>query len=226
MAIAAQEKDIDTRVADFSDMIKGMIMEGRLFSVFKNQMELIRERSRYENDDELRDYLINESIILIEKVCSVVLRCESCHVKYRFRHCKNPIENNQRIHALELTCDGCGECYTFSEDRERVSYFNWNILRKVDDLRRRSRGFTVKVCLGGLYKSALLYIYNDRKPILWIDAYQITKADTVQQYWECSKAFLKQMKLNESTDEECIEIEGGKIYTFTGSRYASILHVV
>jgi hypothetical protein len=227
VAIATPEKDYDTRIADYTDMIRGMINEGKLFSIFKCQMKIIRDISAGDNDDELRDYVIYESINVIEMASNNVLKCQTCQEKYLFRHCKNPGEYNEVVHAIELTCDGCGDCYTISEERERVSYFNWNVLKKVDDLRRRSRGFTVKVRFGGLNKPALLYVYNDEeRPVLWIDAYQITKADAVQPYWDCAKTFVKQMKVGKVTDEECILEEGAKAYTLIVSSDDVILQVV
>ncbi|GLI09305.1 hypothetical protein YDYSG_53370 [Paenibacillus tyrfis] len=224
MEIATRKKDYDSITADYTDMIKRMIKEGRLFSVFKTQMEVIRNASNDNKDNELRDYVISESINVIEAVCNDVLRCRRCHEKYLFRHCKNPTENNEMIHAIELSCDYFGDCFTLSEDRTRVSYFNYNVLKIVEVLRRKSRGFTIKVRLGGMYIPALLYVYNDEeKPILWIDAYQITNADVVQIYWDSAKALVKQMKLGKLKAEDCNLVEGVKSYVLTISRDSKVV---
>jgi hypothetical protein len=204
MVLAVLEKE-NAQMTDFRRFIYSKIEERKLLSVLKLLMKIIRDSTK-EDEDDFRDELIKGIMEILEDACNSVLKCENCSTLFRFRHCKNPRDHQtDAIHAIELTCDGCGDYFTFAEDREHVSYFNFNVLRKVDNLRRSGRGLTIKVTLGGLCESALLKVNDGERPVVWIDAYRVFKAEEVQMYWERARAIIKRIKLNTSYDDKFVD---------------------
>ncbi|TLS49306.1 hypothetical protein FE782_25980 [Paenibacillus antri] len=214
MVLATFEKD-NAQLTEFRILIYNKIKDGKLLSVLKLLMKVIRDSTK-EDEDDLRDQIIEDIMGILEDASISVLKCENCGTVFRFRHCKNPRDHQAGvIHAIELTCDECGDYFTFAEDREHVSYFNFNVLKKVDVLRRRGRGLTIGVTVGGLVEPALLKVADGERPSVWIDAYQVFKAEDVQMYWERSKAIIKRMKLNTSNGDKCFRVEGGVVYALT-----------
>ncbi|MGX4583047.1 hypothetical protein [Paenibacillus chitinolyticus] len=209
------EKENHAQLADFKKLISEKVQQGKLLSVFQLLMKMTRDLAE-EDGEESGSEFIDDLINLLKDVCSSVLRCRNCSTVFRFRHCKNPRNHqNDEVHAIELTCEGCGDHYTFAEGRERVSYFNFNVLKKVDNLRRGGRGLTIKVTLGGLVGPALLKVNDGERPVVWIDAYQVFKVEEVQVYWERAKAIIKRMKLNTSNGDKCFRIDDGIVYLLT-----------
>lgn len=209
------EKESNTQLTDFKKLISEKVQQGKLLSVLQLLMKLTRELSEEEGED-FRSEFIGNLMKLLKDACDSVLRCRNCCIVFRFRHCINPRDHqNDEIHAIELTCEGCGDYFTFAEDRERVSYFNFNVLKKVDNLRRRGRGLTIKVTLGGLVEPTLLKVNDGERPVVWIDAYQVFKAEDVQMYWEQAKAIVKRIKRNTSLDDKSFQVDDGVVYALT-----------
>lgn len=138
--------------------------------------------------------------------------CNKCNLTYKFRICTGLSYKNDN--AIELTCEGCGDCYAHSEKRSHFTYLNFGAWREVDNLRKRSRGFTISYRLISSSKKALLFIYDDKeiRPEIWINGYRVFKAEKVRSYWYYSKELIKEWKKNEEIQATCIRNENGKIY--------------
>ncbi|OKP82148.1 hypothetical protein A3848_29490 [Paenibacillus sp. P32E] len=215
MLLTTLEKESNAQLTDFKKLISEKVQQGKLLSVLQLLMKITRDLTE-EDAEDFRNEFIGDLMELLKDACDSVLKCRNCCTVFRFRHCKNPRDHqNDEIHAIELTCEGCGDYFTFAEDRERVSYFNFNVLKKVDNLRRRGRGLAIKVTLGGLVEPALLKVNNGEWPVVWIDAYQIFKAEDVQVYWERAKAIIKRIKLNTSNGDKCFRVDDGVVYSLT-----------
>lgn len=215
MLLRTFEKESNTQLADFKKLISEKVQQGKLLSVLKLLLRITRDFTEEDGED-FRSEFIGDLMELLKDVCGSVLRCRNCCTVFRFGHCKNPRDHqNDEIHAIELTCEECGDYFTFAEDRDHVSYFNFNVLKKADNLRRGGRGLTIKITLGGLVEPALLKVNDGERPVVWIDAYQVFKAEEIQMYWDRAKAIIKRMKLNTSSDDKCFRVDNGVIYALT-----------
>lgn len=210
MSLTTLEKEGNVQLTDFKKLLSENIQQGKMFAVFQLLMKTTRELSE-QDDEDFRSEFIVDLMEFLKDVCNSVLKCRNCCTNFQFRHCRNPRDNqNDIIHVIELTCEGCGDCFTFAEDRTSVSYFNFNVLKKVDNLRRRGRGLTIKVTLGGQIIPALLIVKDhSERSVVWIDAYQVFNAEDVQLYWERAKAIIKREKLISSNEKSCIQVEDG-----------------
>ncbi len=89
--------------------------------------------------------------------------------KYQFRHCSNSLDQ-EPAHAIELSCDECGDYYTYCEDRDEVSFYNSHVLKKVYNLRIWGKRIKIKLSYHGLSGPAILTFKDAREtPTLWID---------------------------------------------------------
>ncbi|MEK3852663.1 MULTISPECIES: hypothetical protein [Paenibacillus] len=211
MTLMTTEKEKQFQIADYKNLIEKLIKRGSLFTLFKFQTEMIRELTA--DDPDFTQNRIVDFLIILKEVTDDCLTCTKCHQPYNFRICTGL--SYEKDNAIELTCNGCGDCFTHSERRSHVTYFNFEAWREVDNLRKRSRGFTISYRLSYSPKKALLYIYDNKeiRPELWINGYQIFEAEEVKSYWDYSKGLIKQWKKDEELQSACIQIENAKIYT-------------
>ncbi|WP_249860005.1 hypothetical protein [Paenibacillus konkukensis] len=178
------------------EILKKKIKNGRMFQVFRSQVGFMRRLTAGETE-EVRNTFIAEGIALFREACRAVLKCSLCQEEFQFRHCRNPGKAGGTVHAVELACACCGDVFTLAEDRERITYFNSFVMKKVDSLRDRSDRLAVKVCMGGLSEPALLCVYqDDRRPVLWIDVQQFRRPDAVQPYWTQASDIVERLELD------------------------------
>ncbi|MNW56908.1 hypothetical protein D3C74_346650 [compost metagenome] len=212
LTLMATEKEKQFQISDYKKLIEKIIKEGSLFSLFKFQTEMIRELTADDEPDFTQKRII-DFLSILKEVTDDCLTCTKCHQPFNFRICTGL--SFEADNAIELTCNGCGDCFTHSEQRSHVTYFNFEAWREVDNLRKRSRGFTISYRLINSPKKALLYIYDNKemRPELWINGYRIFETEEVKSYWNYSKDLMKKWKKNEEPQAAFIQIENGKIYT-------------
>ncbi|MDR9852045.1 hypothetical protein RJP21_00360 [Paenibacillus sp. VCA1] len=200
------------RIIEYKNLIRKLIKRGSLFALFKFQTKMIRELT-VDDEPDFTQKRIVDFLSILKEVTDDCLTCAKCQEPYNFRICTglSYIKNN----AIELTCKGCGDCFTHSEKRSHVTYFNFKAWREVENLRKRSSGFTISYRLSFAPKKALLYIYDNKevRPELWINGYQIFEAEEVKNYWVYSKGLIKQWKKGEEIQLAFIQFEKVKIYT-------------
>lgn len=211
MTLMTTETEKQFQISDYKDLIGKIIKEGSLFSLFKFQTEMIRELTADDEPDFTQQRIV-DFLGILKEVADDCLVCKKCNQTYNFRICTGL--SYKKDNAIELTCEGCGDCYTHSEKKSHVTYFNIEAWKEVDRLRKRSRGFTICYRLINSTKKALLYLYdnNEMRPELWINGYRIFETEEVKSYWHSSKELIKQWKKNEDLQSSFIQIENGRIY--------------
>ncbi|KOR87545.1 hypothetical protein [Paenibacillus solani] len=200
------------RITEYKNLIRKLIKRGSLFALFKFQTEMIRELTADDEPDFTQKRIV-DFLSILKEVTDDCLTCMKCQQPYNFRICTGL--SYEKDNAIELTCSGCGGCFTHSEKRSHVTYFNFETWREVENLRKRSRGFTISYRLSYSPKKALLYIYDNKemRPELWINGNRIFEAEEVKSYWDYSKGLIKQWKMNEELQPVFIQIENAKIYS-------------
>ncbi|WP_019638855.1 hypothetical protein [Paenibacillus fonticola] len=212
MTLMATRKEWKLQITDYKNLIEKLIKRGALFSLFKLQTEMIRELTAADEPD-FTQKIIADFLSILKEVTDDCLTCSKCQQPYTFKICTGL--SYEKDNGIELTCNRCGDCFTHSEKRSHVTYFNFEAWREVDNLRRRCRGFTIIYRLIHSPMKAFLYIYDKKeiRPELWINGYRIFKAEEVKCYWDYSKGLIKQWKKDEELQSSFIQVENGKIYT-------------
>ncbi|MGF7049458.1 hypothetical protein J2T13_003969 [Paenibacillus sp. DS2015] len=210
MTLMTREKENEFQMVDYKRFIKKMIEKGALFSLFKQGTMMIRDMTS-DDTPEFTQEMIVEFLNLLKEVTDDCLNCPKCYIVYAFRVCTGLSYDHNN--AIELTCGGCGDCYSHSEKKVCESYFNIMAWKEVDNLRRRSKGFTIVFRLGGPNK-ATLCVYNDKgkRPEIWINGYQIFEPEVVRMYWNSSKELIKQWRLGKDLEVSYTQTENEKIY--------------
>ncbi|OCT15809.1 hypothetical protein A8709_09270 [Paenibacillus pectinilyticus] len=214
MTIAALEKCQTELTTNYEGFVKRKIQEGKLHDLFKFQMQVIHQITNWKDESEKID-IIDHIITIFKEACQELVICQNCAQPFNFRHCKNPSETEQGYrHVIELSCNDCGDYFTIAEGREVVTHFNWNVLGIVENLRRRSRGFTIKYTLANLGNPALINIPNNGgRPVVWIDGNQVLRKEDALKYWERAKSFLKGGKKQTDIPElQWYETEEAKVF--------------
>ncbi|MCG7379917.1 hypothetical protein MH215_23220 [Paenibacillus sp. ACRSA] len=211
MTLMTNQKKKQFHISDYKNLVREIIMEGSLFSLFKFQTETIRTLTT-EDEAEYTQQRIVEFLNILKEVADDCLLCNKCNQTYKFRICTGL--SYKEDNAIELTCEGCDDCYTHSEERSHFTYFNFEAWREVDNLRKRSRGFTISYRLSSSPERALLLI-NDNKemcPEIWINGHRVFQAEEVKNYWNYSKELLKKWKKNEEIQAEFTRKKNITIY--------------
>lgn len=164
--------------------------------MFKFQTEFIREQSTGESEGFVQEMIV-DFMEMLKQVADEHLTCPKCNKVYKFRVCTGL--SHEHDNAIELTCEGCGDCFSHSEKSNYLCYFNCHAWREVDECRRRSRGFTVTFTLGGLREKAAIVFYDDvsKRPELLINGRRVFNPAEVRGYWEHSKLIFKQLRNGE-----------------------------
>ncbi|MFD1773886.1 hypothetical protein [Paenibacillus rhizophilus] len=205
------ESEISQALQDYKQLAERLVRKGSVFSLFKLQTELIRKHSSGD-DEELVQEMIFDFMEILKQVVDENVTCPKCNKPYTFRICTGL--SREHDNGIELTCEVCGDCYSHSEQRELVTYFNINAWKEADHLRRRSRGFTVTYTLESLAAKAVLFIYDDmlKRPELRINGHRVFDPAEVKTYWEHSKRIIKQWKNGEEIIEESSRVGDGVFY--------------
>lgn len=211
MSQAVIESAFSQFIQEYKKIAESMIKKGLLFTLFKLQTDYIRKQSTGSDEDFVQDKIV-ELMELLKQVADQHLTCLQCHTAYKFRICSGL--SREHDNAIELTCEVCGDCYSQSEKGEYVSYFNFHAWRQVDELRRRSRGFTVNYTLGSLPEKAVLIIYDDKlkRPELRINGRRVFDPEEVKCYWEYAKRIVRLRKNGDRVDKANYQIREGFCY--------------
>ncbi|WP_340015221.1 hypothetical protein [Paenibacillus sp. FSL K6-1318] len=205
------KKENHIHISDYKNLVRGIVKEGSLFSLFKFQTEVIRKLTADDGTDFTQQRIV-DFLNILKEVADECLLCNKCNQTFKFRICAGL--SYKKDNAIELTCEGCGDCYTHSEERSHFTYFNFEAWREVDSLRKRSRGFTISYRLSSSPERALLLI-NDNKeirPEIWINGHRVFQAEEVKSYWNYSKELIKKWKKNEEIQAEFKRKENITIY--------------
>ncbi|MEF2969102.1 hypothetical protein V3851_25290 [Paenibacillus sp. M1] len=212
MTIMITEKEKQFQIADYKNLAEKLVKRGSLFALFKLQTEMIRVLTA-DDEPDVTQKRITEFLGILKEVTDDCLTCPKCQQSYIFRICTGL--SYEKDNAIELTCNGCGDCFSHSEKKSHAIYFNFEAWREVDNLRKISRGFAISYRLIDSPKKAFLYIYDkkDTRPELWINGYRVFNSEEVKSYWEYSKGLIKRWKKDEKIQLSFIQIENAKIYT-------------
>jgi hypothetical protein len=212
MILMTTEDGKQLQITEYKNLIEKLIKRGSLFALFKFQTKMIRKLTADDGPDFTQKRIVDFLNILKEVTDNFII-CTKCNQPYNFRICNGL--GYQEDNAIELTCNRCGDCFTQSEQKSHVTYFNFEVWREVDHLRKRSRGLTISYRLSYAPKKALLFIYDNKemRPELWINGYQIFKAEEVNSYWSYSKKLIEQWKKDEELQSVFIKVENAKVYT-------------
>ncbi|WP_145409784.1 hypothetical protein [Paenibacillus xylanexedens] len=205
------KKENHIHISDYKNLVREIVKEGSLFSLFEFQTEMIRKLTADDGTDFTQQRIV-DFLNILKEVADECLLCNKCNQTYKFRICTGL--SYKKDNAIELTCEGCGDCYTHSEERSHFTYFNFEAWREVDNLRKRSRGFTISYRLSSSPERALLLI-NDNKeirPEIWINGHRVFQAEEVNSYWNYSKELIKKWKKNEEIQAEFKRKENITIY--------------
>lgn len=204
-------------MVDYRQLIERFVREGRLLTIFVEQLRLIRQLTRdSKKKEEERAYLISTVVKMLKSVCSEIIACKKCQIAYRFRHCRNPIPTSKSAvyHVIELSCVYCGDYFTFHEKRKRVSFFNIEVWDKVNQLKRRGKG--MKVLTKGNFSEPAIMIFDKKErslPLLIINEWKVRDVQQVKYYWNKAKHLKKSLKEGRNTRLEGVVKKGKTVYS-------------
>ncbi|KGA95832.1 hypothetical protein AJ85_18115 [Alkalihalobacillus alcalophilus ATCC 27647 = CGMCC 1.3604] len=194
---------------DFLGGVKLLVSERKVFSVFKTFIRYVRDEI---TDEKEREEVLDYAIGILEEACLAVLKCNNCNVPYQFRFFRNPSAENEEEYALELNCEGCNDYYTFSEGEERISYFNFNVIKKVDNLRRWGRGLKMKMIKNRQGKAALLWMDDNEQPTLLLNVSLVRKPNEVEDIWKKAKVTKQLINDGKDPNVQSLEVSEKKFY--------------
>jgi transcription elongation factor Elf1 len=171
----------DEAILNFMGLAKRKFENGSFFKLYQFILSHVRET---EEDETTREELISFLIKTFERVLTKDTECPHCNSHYNFSH----IVLKKGWHCIEISCDPCGDYFTFSEEKESGSYFNIKVISKISSLNRRGKGLSIKTFRGDHSQIARLSWEREKEiPTLWINIEQVRKADEVAAYWKQSK---------------------------------------
>ncbi|QJD86352.1 hypothetical protein [Cohnella herbarum] len=128
-------------INNMSKMLRNSYGSGEFFKIFQYFVKEIKNLPKYEPEDQKE--MILEFIKLAHMACNDTWFCPNCLKKYKFRHCFHDL--SKTIHAIEINCDQCGDYFTFTENKDTVSYFNYHVINKVSNLKSWGKGLDIKL---------------------------------------------------------------------------------